>query len=184
MLQYVCENCVRILEEKKHRQLRIFVILRKKWKKLAKAWKAKNSAYTRENCWILWQKVCVKRHQYQFTAVLNNCTFRRHHWDEFCIKTLVWRHIKFDWFRSWSQLTIQCVFASLSGPAIDLQKIPILAKKNHLFIWSSFWFWRVYKQAKLSQLGHRKPARIHWKADAPKMSPYLVWPFLFENEQE
>ena len=27
-------------------------------------------------------------------------------------------------------MTIQCVFASLSGPAIALQKMPILAKKN------------------------------------------------------
>ena len=32
-------------------------------------------------------------------------------------------------YRSYSQLTIQCVFASLSGPAIDLQNMPILAKK-------------------------------------------------------
>ena len=24
------------------------------------------------------------------------------HWGEFCIKTLVWRHTKFKWFRSWS----------------------------------------------------------------------------------
>ena len=35
-----------------------------------------------------------------------------------------------------------------SGPAIDLQKMPILAKKNHIFRWSSFWSWRVCKQAK------------------------------------
>ena len=30
MLQNVCENCVRILEEEKHRQLRMFAILSKK----------------------------------------------------------------------------------------------------------------------------------------------------------
>ena len=57
---------------------------------------------------------------------------------------------------------------------IDLQKIPFLAKKNHLFRWSSFWFWRVCKQAKLSHLGHRKPARILWKADAQKTGDCLV----------
>ena len=57
---------------------------------------------------------------------------------------------------------------------IDLQKMPILAKKNHLFRWSSFWSWRVCKQAKLSHLGHRKPARIHWIVDAPKTSYCLV----------
>ena len=30
-------------------------------------------------------------------------------------------------------MIIQCVFASLSGPAIDLQKMPILAKKKVIF---------------------------------------------------
>ena len=57
-----------------------------------------------------------------------------------------------------------CVYASKMleiGPAIDLQKIPILAKKkNHLFRWSSFW--------------NGKPARIHWKAAAPKTNHCLV----------
>ena len=50
----------------------------------------------------------------------------------------------------------------------------IFPKKNHFFRWSSFWTWRVCKQAKLSHLGHRKSARIHWKADAPKTSQCLV----------
>ena len=59
-------------------------------------------------------------------------------------------------------------------PAITLQKIPILAKKNHLYRWSSFWSWRVCRNAKLSHLGHRKPAHIHWIADAPKTSHSLV----------
>ena len=70
-----------------------------------------------------------------------------------------------------------CVYAWTtleSGPAIDLKKMPILAKKNHLFRWSSFWSWRVCKQAKLSHLGHKKNARIHWKANAPKTSHCLV----------
>ena len=53
---------------------------------------------------------------------------------------------------------------------IDLQKMQILAKKNHLFRWSLFWssFW------KLSHLGHRKPPRKNWKADAPKTSHSLM----------
>ena len=46
--------------------------------------------------------------------------------------------------------------------------------QDHLFRWSSFWWWWVCKQAKLLHLGHRKPARIHWKADAPKTSHCLV----------
>ena len=90
-------------------------------------------------------------------------TFRRYHWDKFCIKNLVWRHTKFNWFRSWNQLTIQSVFASLSGPVIDLQKMPILAKK---IIFSD--------EAHFDLGGYRKPARTHWKADSPKTSHCLV----------
>ena len=47
-------------------------------------------------------------------------------------------------------------------------------KKNHVFRWSSFWSWRICKEAKFLHLGHRKRARIHWKADAPKTSHCLV----------
>ena len=50
--------------------------------RLTKAVKAKKCAYTREYC------CCGKKCVCQFTVVLNNWTFRRHHWDEFCIKTL------------------------------------------------------------------------------------------------
>ena len=42
--------------------------------------------------------------------------------------------------------------------------MPILAKKKHIFRWSSFWSWRVCKQV---NLWHRKP-------DAPKRSHCLV----------
>ena len=51
-----------------------------------------------------------------------------------------------------------CVYAWAtlgSGPAIDLQKMPVLAKK----IWSLFWSLR---ETKLSHLGHRK-TRTHPK---------------------
>ena len=34
--------------------------------------------------------------------------------------------------------------------------------------------WRVYKQAKLSHLEYRKPAGIHWRADAPKINHCFV----------
>ena len=60
-----------------------------------------------------------------------------------------------------------------NGPAIDLQKMAILVKKI-IFSWSSFWYWRVCKQAKLSHLGHRKPPGTYWKADASKTSHCLV----------
>ena len=118
---------------------------------------------------LLWQKVCVKRHQHQFTVVLNNWTSRRHHRDEFCIKTpykvqLVQELKPVDHpmrfcFAKWvcDRITEDAAFGK---------------KKNHIFRWSSFWSWR--EQAKLSHLGYRKPARIHWKADAPKTSDCLV----------
>ena len=130
MLQYMCENRVRILKEEKHCLLRMFVIL---WKKVnetgilidkPKREKPK-TVLTSENIAAVVESVCE--------VVLNNWTFESHHRDEFCIKTMVWRHTTFNWFMRWSQLTLQCVFASLSGPVIDLQKMPILAKKSHLF---------------------------------------------------
>ena len=64
---------------------------------------------------------------------------------------LIWQIISFIL----SPNEFGCVYASLSGPAIDLQKMPILPKKNHLFRWSQFWYWRVCKQAKLSHLKTR-----------------------------
>ena len=70
-------------------------------------------------------------------------------------------------------LCIRLNNAGLSGLAIDLQKMPILSK-NHLFRWSLFRSWRVCNQAKLSYLGHRKPTRIHWKANVPKTSHCLL----------
>ena len=87
MLQNVCENCVQILEEEKHHQLWIFVILWKHWKNLASS-SINQSVKSQKQCvhpriLLLWQKVCVKRLQHQLTVVLNNWTFRRHHWDEF-----------------------------------------------------------------------------------------------------
>ena len=69
-----------------------------------------------------------------------------------------------------------CVYASttLGNSDRSTYRCRFWQKKKHLFRWSSFWSRRVCKQAKLPHLGHRKPARIHWKADAPKMSHCLV----------
>ena len=102
-------------------------LVKKKWKKQASP-SINQCVKSQKQCvhpgiLLLWQKVF-------WSAIIINWTFRRHHWDAFCIKTLVWSHTKFNWFRSWSQWTIQFVFASLSGPAIDLQKMPIMAKKS------------------------------------------------------
>ena len=63
-----------------------------------------------------------------------------------------------------------CVYAWTSGRLTYRR----CRQKNHLFRWSLFWSWRICIQAKLSHLGHRKPARTHWKADKPKTSYCLV----------
>ena len=89
------------------------------------------------------------------------------------------------WFREWQNLAhvwqtisfilppneYDCVYAWTTLRQVGL---PILAKTNHLFRWSSFWPRRVCKQAKLSHLGHKKSVHIHWKADANKTSHCLV----------
>ena len=64
--------------------------------------------------------------------------------------------------------------------------------KNHLFSWSSFWSWRVYKQANLSHLGHRNFHHAYIeKPTHPNRVTVWCWfwsrgrigPFFFENEQ-
>ena len=52
---------------------------------------------------------------------------------EISLKRNLHEDTKSNWFRTWSQLTIQCVSASLNGSAIELQKMPILAKKKSYF---------------------------------------------------
>ena len=135
MVMLQSENCIRILEEEKHRQLYMFVILWKKWKKLASS-SINQSVKSQKQC--IHPRILPLRQKvtHQFIVVLNNWTFRRHDGDEYYIKTLVWRHTKFNWFRSWSQLSIQCVFTSLSGAAINLQKMPILAKNLYIMLQS------------------------------------------------
>ena len=61
----------------------------------------------------------------------------------------------------------------LSEPAMDLQKMPILTKKKSSFQMKLILI-SIRKQVKLSHLGHRKSARIHWKTDAPKTCHCLV----------
>ena len=130
------------------------VILWKKWKKLASS-SINQSVKSQNQC--VHPRILLMWHN----DILNSWTIRRHD-----SETLLWRHTKPNWFRSWSQLIIQCVFSSLSGPAIDLQKMPILTKKSYL---------QMKLNAKLCYLEHGKPARIHWKADAPKTSQCMVW---------
>ena len=118
MVVYTLEHCWKILRHyfenhrnvaecgrKLHRQLRMFVILwSTKLAKVRKYWKLASSSINQSvksqkqrihpRILLLWQKECVKRYKNQLTVVFNNWTFRRHHWEEFCIKTMIWCHTK------------------------------------------------------------------------------------------
>ena len=84
---------------------------------------------------------------------------------------LIWQIISFilplneyGYVYAWTRLE--------SRPAIDLQKMSILTKKKKKkFIFSDEAHFDL--KQKLSHLWHRKPARIHWNADAPKW--VTVW---------
>ena len=72
-------------------------------------------------------------------------------------------------------MTIQYVFLLLSGWSRSTYRwCRFWQKKNHFFRWNTFWSWRICTPAKLSYFGHRKPARIHWKVNAPKTNHCLV----------
>ena len=70
------------------------------------------------------ESVFVKRHQHQFTIVLNNWAFRKHHWDEFCIKVQLVQELN---------PIYHPMRFRLAKWAIDLQKMPILAKIKIIF---------------------------------------------------
>ena len=82
-----------------------------------------------------------------------------------------------NWFIPSAERIWFCIRLTIAGKwAFDrlIEDADFGKKKNHLLRWSSFWSWRVCKQAKLSHLGHRKSARIHWKADTLKTNLCLV----------
>ena len=119
-----------------------------------------NSSVTFRNIFFNYSEEPLNKHLAVTTSMGWNLTFfqlKLISWMATLIFCLIWQIISFISPPN----AYGCVYASLNGPAIDLQKMPLLAK-NYLFRWSSFWYWWVCKQAKLSYLGHRKPARIHW----------------------
>ena len=61
----------------------------------------------------------------------------------------------------------------------------ILATKNHLFRWSSFWSWRICKQSKLSHLRQKISARNPKRVTVwcRFWSRGIIGLFFFENEQ-
>ena len=94
--------------------------------------------------------------------------------------------------RNWHpQLTIQCVFASLSGPAIDLQTMPILAKKN-IFSDEAHFDFGGYVNKHNCRIGRTENPNAYVEKPAyPKgvtvwcrfWSRGIIGPFFFENEQ-
>ena len=121
---------------------------------------------------LSWQTIGSCRHYYRVHHLTFQLVFIS--WMVTLSSCLIWQIISFIL----SPNEYGCVYAWTklgSVPAINLQKMPILAKKNHLLRWSWFLSLGVYKEVKLSHLGHRKPACIYWKTDAPKTSHCLLW---------
>ena len=88
-------------------------------------------------------------------------------------------------------MTIQCVFASLSEPAIDLQKMPILAK-NIIFSDEAYFDLDRYVNKQNCRIWDtKKPHALIEKLTHPTQvtvwcgfwSRGIIGPFLFENEQ-
>ena len=83
----------------------------------------------------------------------------------------IW-HIISSAQRIW--LCMRLNFGPLSGTAIDLQKMSILAKKIIFSDEAHVNLDEYVNKQNCRNWGHRKPARIHWKADTPKTSHCLV----------
>ena len=158
--------CVRKLRQ--HHQLRMFIILWKKWKKLT------SSGRTPENIAAVTESVCeppstsIHRRSQQLNISETPLTRILH-------KDLGTTPYKVHLVQQLKSIDhpMRFRFAKWACDRFT-EDADFGKKKNHLFIWSSFWSWRICKQAKLLHLGHRKPARIHWIADAPKTSHCLV----------
>ena len=119
---------------------------------------------------LLWQNVLVVRHQQQCTVFLSNCIFRKHHWD--IHKDLDRRYTKSNWFRSWNQLTIQCVFASLSNNHFDLNEY---VNKQNGRIWGT-----ENPKPYIEKPTHLKRVSV-WCGFRCRG---IIGTFFFENEQE
>ena len=89
-------------------------------------------------------------------------------------------------------MTIQCIFALLSGSAIDLQKMPILAKKKNIFSDEAPFDLGGYVNKQNCRIwGTENPYAYIEKPTHPKRvtvwcgfwSRDIIGPFSFENEQ-
>ena len=166
VLQNVRENCVRILEEAKHRQIRMFVILWKKWSKLASSSIKQSVKSQIARILPLWQKMCVKHHQHQFTVVLNNWIFWRHHWNEFCIKALVRCGPAYRKCRFWQK---KIIFPNEAH--FDLGGY---VNKQNSLLWGT-----ENPHAHIGKPTHPKRVTVwYWYC-----SRDIIGPFFFENEQ-
>ena len=88
-------------------------------------------------------------------------------------------------------MTVQCVFASLSGSAIDLQKMPISAKKISLSAEDRFDLGGYVNKQNCCIWNTENPHAYIEKPTQPKRvtvwcgfwSRGIIGPFFFENEQ-
>ena len=134
----------------------------KKWKELAlssKKPKSKKPKIVRANIAAVAESVreapSTSTHRLSQQLNISETSLRWILHKEFCIKTLIWRHTKSNWF---DRLTEDAGFG----------------KKKSSFQMKLIWSWRICKQAKLSYLENRKPARVHWKANVLKTCHCLV----------
>ena len=173
ILQAVWENCIRILEEEKHRQLRMFFILGKKVKEIG----------------ILIDKLkCEKsktvRTPKDIAAVAESVREAPHVVNsETSLRRILHKVLGMTPYKVQLVQELKSIYHPMryrfANWACDR-----LPEKKFIFWWSLFWSCGICKQAKLSHLGHRKPARIYRKVEAPKTSHCLVpfRQFFFENE--
>ena len=152
-LQNVCENCIRILEEEKHRQLRMSVILWKKVKETGilidkpKREKPK-TVHTHENIAVLAESVCeapsalIHRRSQQLN--ISETSLRR-----ILHKDLGMTPYKVQLVEELKPIDHPMRFRFTKWACDRLTEDADYGKKNHLFRWSSFWCWRICKQTKL-----------------------------------
>ena len=109
------------------------------------------TVHTPENIAVLAESVC------EAPSTLIHRRSQQLNISETSLRRILHKHLgrtpyKVQFFQELKPIDHPMRFRFAKWTAIVLQKMPILAKKNHLFRWSSFWSWRVCKQAKLSPL--------------------------------
>ena len=173
MLHNVCQNCVRILEEEKHHQLRMFVILWIKWKKLASSSitpkrKKPKTERTPENIAAVAESVyeapSTSIHRRFQQLNISNTSLRR-----ILNKDLGMTPYKVQLVQQLKPIDHPMRLRFAKWACDRLTEDDDFGKKKINFSDEAYFdLGGNVNRQNLSHLGHRKPARIHWKAGAPK----------------